>query len=122
MTVEEILKRMDSGMPKLWLIHKTMRLRRDKPDWFDNNSSYSSLPVEGPRKEHLVAYLRGESVAVIAPRWNARLNGNLASTIVRLPDGQWNHLLTGENFDGGTLRAQQLFRRFPVALLVRNEE
>src|ERR1700678_617189 len=34
MTVEEILKRMDSGMPKLWLIHKTMRLRRDKPDWF----------------------------------------------------------------------------------------
>jgi len=122
MTVEEILKRMDSGMPKLWLIHKAMRLRRDKPDWFDSNSSYSSLTVEGPRKEHLVAYLRGESVAVIAPRWNARLNGNFASTIVRLPDGRWNHLLTGENFDGGTLRAQQLFRLFPVGLLVRDEE
>jgi (1->4)-alpha-D-glucan 1-alpha-D-glucosylmutase len=122
MAVEEILKRMDSGMPKLWLIYKILHLRREKPDWFDRDSSYFPLTVAGPRKEHLIAYLRGESVAVIAPRWNAMHGGNLASTTVELQTGGWNHLLTGENFDGGTLRVQNLLRRFPVALLVKSGE
>ncbi|WP_058187054.1 malto-oligosyltrehalose synthase [Terracidiphilus gabretensis] len=122
MPVEEILKRIDSGMPKLWVIYKALHLRRERPDCFNRNSSYSPLTVEGSKKEHLIAYLRGESVAVVVSRWNARLAGNFASTVVQIPGGRWNHLLTGESFDGGSLRAQNLLRRFPVALLVRSEE
>ncbi len=122
MTVEEIVKRIDSGMPKLWVLYKALHLRKERPEWFDRNSSYLPLSVEGSKKEHLIAYLRGESVAVIASRWNARLGGNFASTAVQLPEGRWNHLLTGESFDGGSLRAQNLLRRFPVALLVRSDE
>lgn len=119
MPIEEILARMDSGMPKLWVIYKALHLRREKPIWFDRASPYHPLTVEGARSEHVIAYMRGESVAVIAPRWNAKHNGNLASTTIELPGGNWNHLLTSENFHGGTLRVQQLLQRFPVALLVK---
>ena len=122
MPVEEILKRIDSGLPKLWVIHKALHLRKERPEWFDRNSSYRPLAVEGSKKEHVIAYLRGESVAVIVSRWNARLGGNFASIVVQIPEGSWNNLLTGESFDGGSLRAQNLLRRFPVALLVRGEE
>ncbi len=119
--IEEILKRIDSGMPKLWTIYKALHLRRERPDLFDASSSYSPIRVDGSRKEHLIAYLRGGSVAVIVSRWNVRLGGNFGSTVLELPEGHWNHLLTGESFKGGTLRTQDLMRRFPVALLLRSE-
>jgi (1->4)-alpha-D-glucan 1-alpha-D-glucosylmutase len=66
--------------------------------------------------------LRGENIAVIAPRWQLKHGGNFGATIVQIPEGAWNNLLTGENFSGGSLRAQNLFKRFPVALLTRNGE
>ena len=119
MPAEEILKRMDDGLPKLWVILKALHLRREHPDWFSATSAYLPMAVEGPKQDHLVAYLRGENVAVIAPRWNLKLGGNLGPTTVQIPEGTWNHLLTGESFAGGSLRAQNLFKRFPVALLAR---
>jgi (1->4)-alpha-D-glucan 1-alpha-D-glucosylmutase len=122
MPIEEILKRMDDGLPKLWVIFIALQLRRQHPDWFGANSAHLLLPVEGPKQDHLVAYLRGENVAVIAPRWHLKLGGNLGATTVQIPEGTWNNLLTGETFAGGRLRAQNLFMRFPVALLTRNGE
>ncbi len=122
MPVEEIMKRMDSGMPKLWVLYKALHLRREKPAWFDRTASYRPLAASGSRKDHLISYLRGEAVAVVAPRWNARTAGSFASTAVEFPDGVWNHLLTGEAFKGGAIRAQNLFRRFPVALLAKSGE
>jgi (1->4)-alpha-D-glucan 1-alpha-D-glucosylmutase len=122
MPAEEILKRMDDGLPKLWVIFKSLHLRRGHPSWFGTNAAHLPMRVEGPRKDHLVAYMRGENVAVIAPRWNLRLGGNFASTTVEFPEGTWNHLFTGESFEGGSLRAQNLLKRFPVALLTRNGE
>ena len=120
--VDEIMKRMDSGMPKLWLLYQALHLRREQPQCFDRNAAYSPLAADGPRKDHMIAYLRGEAVAVVAPRWSARLGGNAASTSIDLPSGRWAHLLTGEFFDGGRVRVQNLFRSFPVALLKRNTE
>ncbi len=122
MPAEEILKRMDDGLPKLWVIFVALHLRRQHPDWFGANSAHLPLPVEGPKQDHLVAYMRGENVAVIAPRWHLKLGGNLGPTTVQIPEGTWNNLLTGESFAGGRLRAQNLFARFPVALLTRNGE
>ena len=37
MPAEEILKRMDDGLPKLWVIFKALHLRREHPDWFGAN-------------------------------------------------------------------------------------
>jgi len=120
--VEEILKRMDEGLPKLWVIYRALHLRREHPAWFDRKSAYLPMAVDGPKKDHMIAYLRGESVAVIASRWNLKLAGNFGATTVILPDGEWNHVLTGESFEGGSLRAQKLLKRFPVALLARAGE
>ncbi len=49
MSVEEIMSRMDSGMPKLWVLYKALHLRREKPEWFGTEAAYSPLPVEGPK-------------------------------------------------------------------------
>jgi (1->4)-alpha-D-glucan 1-alpha-D-glucosylmutase len=122
MNVDEILKRMDSGMPKLWVACKALHLRRDKPEWFDQSAAYTPLPTDGYKKSHLVAFLRGESVAVITPRWNVRLGGGFGSTTVELPPGRWSNLLAGDVVTGGNLRAQNLLQRFPVALLTREAE
>ena len=120
MPIGAILDRIDEGMPKLWVVFKALRLRRAHPDWFGQDAAYFPMVGKGPRQDHLVAYLRGENVAVIASRWNVKLDGNFASTTVELPEGTWNHLLTGESFEGGRLRAQNLLQRFPVALLTRS--
>ncbi len=121
MSVEKIMDRMDSGMPKLWVLYKALHLRREKPEWFGKDAVYVSLPVEGSKRVHLIAFFRGESVAILAPRWNVKLGSGFGATTVKLPMGSWTNLLTGETMGGGSTRVQQLFQKFPVALLVRNE-
>lgn len=122
MPTEEILKRMDDGLPKLWTIFKSLQLRREHPAWFGKDAVYLPMSVQGPRQSHVVACQRGENVAAVAPRWNLKLGGNFGSTTVELPDGTWNHLFTDESFQGGSHRVQDLLRRFPVALLMRDGE
>jgi (1->4)-alpha-D-glucan 1-alpha-D-glucosylmutase len=120
MSVDDVMKRMDSGMPKLWIIYKALHLRRAHPEWFGESSTYAPLLVEGAKQEHLIAFCRSGSVAVLAPRWNVRRGGSFSSTTVELPLGHWTDVLSGEETGGGKTRAQNLFRRFPVALLVRD--
>jgi (1->4)-alpha-D-glucan 1-alpha-D-glucosylmutase len=119
-SVEEIMSRMDSGMPKLWVLYKTLHLRCDKPEWFGREAAYSPLPVAGAKQAHLIAFSRGDSISVLAPRWNVKLGGGFGSATVQLPQGTWSNVFTGEKVNGGITRAQQLFRRFPAALLVRD--
>lgn len=119
MDVEEILSRADSGMPKLWVSHRALNIRRERPEWFSAEAAYTPLAVEGPKKEHLVAYMRGDSVAVLAPRWNVKRGTNWAATSVDLPLGRWENLLTGDSTYGGRLKVQALLQRFPVALFAR---
>jgi (1->4)-alpha-D-glucan 1-alpha-D-glucosylmutase len=119
-SVDEMMKRMDSGMPKLWVIHKALHLRREKPEWFDESAEFVPLAADGPRKAHLIAFRRGRSVAVLVPRWNVKLGGGFGSTTVELPAGRWINVLTEEVVTGGRLRVQDLFRRFPVALCVKD--
>jgi len=120
MSAEEIMKNMDSGMPKLWLLYKAMQLRKDHPEWFGEGASYTPLRAEGSKQAHLIAFCRSERVAVLGPRWNLRLGNGFGSTTVELPEGRWTNLLTSDETDGGTIRVQTLLQRFPVALLVRN--
>jgi (1->4)-alpha-D-glucan 1-alpha-D-glucosylmutase len=120
MGVEEIMDQMDSGLPKQWVLYKALHLRREKPEWFGREAAYSPLPVDGSKQAHLIAFSRGDSVAVLASRWNVKLGGGFGSTTVQLPRGTWSNIFTGEKVNGGSTRAQQLFRKFPVALLVRD--
>jgi (1->4)-alpha-D-glucan 1-alpha-D-glucosylmutase len=122
MSPEEVLKRMDDGLPKLWVLLRALHLRRTHPNWFGKDSTYLPLAARGPKRDHLIAYQRGENVVVVAPRWSVKISGNLGTTEIELPTGSWIHLLTGETIQGGSLRAQDLMRRFPMALLMRNGE
>jgi len=119
-TPDQVMKRMDSGMPKLWVIYKALHLRRERPDWFGGQSDYAPLTVEGSKQPHLVAFRWGDSVAVLVPRWNVKLGAGFGSTTVELPGDRWTNLLAGEVVSGGKVRVQNLFRNFPVALLVKD--
>jgi (1->4)-alpha-D-glucan 1-alpha-D-glucosylmutase len=116
------VRRMDTGLPKLWLIHKALMLRRDHPEWFGADARYEPIIADGAKSMHLVAFQRAARVAVFVPRWPMRLAGSWGSTTVELPSGQWSNILTGETFAGARIRVQTLLRRFPVALLVKESQ
>jgi (1->4)-alpha-D-glucan 1-alpha-D-glucosylmutase len=117
----QILGRAEEGMPKMWVIHQALLLRRERPEWFGAEAVYVPLVVEGSRGDYVVAYLRGESVATVSPRWSAKLSGAWRDTRVQLPQGRWLNRLTGAAFEGGFIALRTLLREFPVALLVRED-
>jgi (1->4)-alpha-D-glucan 1-alpha-D-glucosylmutase len=117
MPVEEIARLEETGMPKLWLVHTALALRRDHPKWFGADANYEPLPASGSKAAHAVAFLRGGRVATIVPRWPIKLGDSWAGTTITLPQGKWINMLTGDMIGGGRIRIQALLRRFPVALL-----
>ena len=119
---EAILQRASTGLPKLWVAYQALRLRRDHPEWFRAGAEYRPLTARGSKTAHFIAYLRAESVAVLAPRWPVKLSGSWSNTTIELPSGSWRNLLTGDTVRGGQLRVQSLLQRFPVALLVKETE
>jgi (1->4)-alpha-D-glucan 1-alpha-D-glucosylmutase len=118
-TPEQVMKRIDDGMPKLWLIRKGLTLRKHHPEWFGPQAGIETIEARGGRREHVVAFMRGESVITIVPRLVAKLSGDWRDTEVELPGGEWTNHLTGERLRGGRARLSDLTRRFPVALLAR---
>jgi (1->4)-alpha-D-glucan 1-alpha-D-glucosylmutase len=121
MPVEEIVKRMDSGMPKLWVLYCALRLRRCRPELFGADGGFTPLVMEGRKADHAVGYLRTESLATIVPRWSLKLGGNWVNTTVDLPSQHWRNLLTGESLNGGRVFMSDILRHFPVALLAKEE-
>ncbi|MGH9466815.1 MAG: malto-oligosyltrehalose synthase, partial [Terriglobales bacterium] len=109
---EAIWARQEEGLPKLWLLRQALRLRRERPGAF---SSYTPLGAAGAHCSHVVAFLRGDEVAAVAPRLTMHLR-SLDATIA-LPPGTWRNWLTGEALGGGPQSAATLLQRFPVALL-----
>jgi (1->4)-alpha-D-glucan 1-alpha-D-glucosylmutase len=121
MPIAEIVRGMDSGMPKMWVLHRAFNLRKQRPEWFDPDAGYTPLIIAGRRADHAIAYLRGDAVATIVPRWNLKLGGNWSGTTLALPSGSWRNLLSDEVLSGGTTPLQSIFRQFPVALLQKEE-
>jgi (1->4)-alpha-D-glucan 1-alpha-D-glucosylmutase len=123
--VDEIMARFsdpaDEGLPKLWLVHAALCLRKQHPEWFGAEAAYTPILAGGPGSEHLIAYLRADRVAAIAPRWPLKLAGKWGKTSIDLPQGKWKNRLTGESVHGGQRKVQTLLERFPVALLTKEE-
>jgi (1->4)-alpha-D-glucan 1-alpha-D-glucosylmutase len=119
---EEILARMDEGLPKLWVTHRALHLRRRRVGWFGPEGDYRPLRADGPRAGHAVAFLRGGGpgggAVTVAPRRILGLGGDWGGTRLDLPAGSWRNVLTGEAVEGGRgHRLEALLARFPVALL-----
>jgi (1->4)-alpha-D-glucan 1-alpha-D-glucosylmutase len=123
LSAEEILARMDEGLPKLWLLRQGLHLRRRHPEAVGPRGDYRPLPVRGAQAGHAVAFSRGGAVVAIVPRLVLRMGGGLegdwGETVVELPEGRWCNVLTGEETEGGESRLGTLLARFPVALLER---
>ncbi len=112
---------MDDGLPKLWVMHNALCLRRERPEWFGATSGYTPMIAEGSKSEHLVAFLRADRVVTIVPRWPIKLGASWAGTTLQLPQGFWKNRLTGDEVQGGRLRIEALLERFPVALMTKEE-
>ncbi|MDE3102451.1 MAG: malto-oligosyltrehalose synthase [Chloroflexota bacterium] len=118
MTAPEILARMDDGIPKLHVIRRALALRAERPHVFERGA-HEPLAADGDRAAHLIAYTRGDEVAVVVPRLVVALGGDWRDTAIRLPEGRWCDRLTGTPRSGGSTRVADVLDAFPVALLVR---
>ena len=115
---EEILSRMDEGLPKLWTVHQALLVRREHPASFGPGGSYVPLPVTGAAPERLIGFRRADDVIAVVQRLAAR-GREWGDTSVELPAGQWRNRLTGDVLPGGAAKAADLLARFPVALFIR---
>jgi (1->4)-alpha-D-glucan 1-alpha-D-glucosylmutase len=115
MTAEQVMQRMDEGLPKMWVIHHAMWLRRERARSFGREGSYSGCIAQGPQAQRVIAYVRGGDVLTVVPRWShspTSWNG----TTLELPKGRWTNCLTGQHFEG-LQSIENLFAVFPVSLL-----
>jgi len=113
------MARMEEGLPKLWIIHRALRLRDQHREWFGRDAAYLPLAAHGSKADHVIAYQRGESVITVVPRLWITLKGDWDDTYVTLPEGRWHNQLTNEEFQGGEMQLASLFALFPGALLTR---
>ena len=118
MKVAQVMKRIDEGLPKLWLVHHALQLRNERPELFGAEAAYVPVPAKGPQRERVIAYLRGNALMTIAPRWShdAKIWGE---TTIEIPQGRWANRLTGAEMADGRASVSDLLAEFPVALLAR---
>ncbi|HWA28771.1 MAG TPA: malto-oligosyltrehalose synthase [Lacunisphaera sp.] len=108
----------DLGLPKMWLIRKTLAVRRSHPEWFARGSTYQPVTASGARLGHVLGFIRGGRALTLVPRFTHTLGGDWGDTKVTLPAGDWHHVFSEERFSGD-VSPDALFHAFPVALLVQ---
>ena len=114
----EILERMDDGLPKLHVLQRALHLRREHPEWFGHDADYERVNVTGARARHVVAYCRAGVVMTVVPRHWYTLAGQWDDTMIELSGSGWRNCLTGAPIAAGDVRMADLLAEFPVALLV----
>lgn len=118
MVAEAVWARASTGAPKLFLVQKTLEVRKRHLDAFNPSAGYSPLTATGERSAHVVAFARSDEVVTIVPRLVMAVAGRWADTSVDLPPGPWVNALTGDRHEGAA-PLSELLRTFPVALLER---
>ena len=112
------------GDEKLWLTHRALVLRRERPDLFQGrDAAYHPLPTT---TGHAVAFGRacGEGpveVVTVVTRLAHGLaqRGGWGESRIGLPEGRWRDVLGGAEHEGGMVPLVELLDDSPVALLVR---
>ena len=135
-SVSHLLETPEDGRLKMYVIWKTLCLRKQWPNVFQYGE-YLPLNVEGAKADHVVAFIRKDehaSVLVVVPRLvaNVLADSNLPpigsnvwqDTQVLLPGGtvseKYQNAFTGEAKDiphaGSSIGLSELLAHFPVAL------
>jgi (1->4)-alpha-D-glucan 1-alpha-D-glucosylmutase len=127
---QELLRAIDAGdapgaladldAAKLLVTSRTLRLRREHPDWF-LAGDYHPLAATGPAADHVVAFARaGQAVTVVTrlPR-GLRARDGWGITSLNLPAGpsRWRDILTGRVISSPA-PLDELMASLPVALLI----
>ena len=121
LSAEEAWREWPSGLPKLWLIRRVLKLRERHPEWFGAAARYGALAAHGHARAHVVAFQRGESLIAVAPRLVIRLRNDWRDTTIDMPAGQWRNHLADEPLAPGPALLRVLMGKFPVAVLTREE-
>src|SRR5690606_9802746 len=100
MSPEEILERMDQGLPKLWVTRQALHLRRRRPELFGRDGTYEPLMVRGRHADTVLAFMRGGGAITVAPVRTRRAANGWDDTRLELPRGPWINELTGESWAG----------------------
>jgi (1->4)-alpha-D-glucan 1-alpha-D-glucosylmutase len=116
MTPEDIWHRIDEGLPKLWIIRRTLKLRQCQK-LLEPESSYRPLATQGAKSAHVVAFARRERIVTVVPRLVIQLGADWGDTTLELPQGRWRNAFTSETLNGGEVALAKLLHLFPVALL-----
>ncbi len=128
--VSEVLGSLADGRVKLLTMRKTLEVRNAHRECFADGSY---TPLEVSDTDHAFAYLRGNDVMVVLPRFSYTFTGGKPETPlgecwsdvrVTVPAGaagEWVNSFTGEELtlQAGKLSLDKLFATFPVAILTR---
>jgi (1->4)-alpha-D-glucan 1-alpha-D-glucosylmutase len=122
------------GRVKQLVTYRALRARADDPELFARGD-YEPLTVRGPRRDHVVAFARGDgarqAVAIAVRRCLALGRAVLespaglwAGTTVEVtnPPARWTDRLTGRSFEGGVLDLAAVLGVLPTALLTGSGE
>jgi (1->4)-alpha-D-glucan 1-alpha-D-glucosylmutase len=118
LSAAQVMERSEDGLPKLWVVHKSLLLRKEHPEWFGADAEYVPLAATGAESDRVIAYRRGEHVLTVAPRWSHSAPG-WGETAIDVPQGRWTNRLSGAEVGGGRVLVSELLKDFPVALLTR---
>jgi (1->4)-alpha-D-glucan 1-alpha-D-glucosylmutase len=108
----------ESGLPKLWMTARVLRVRRERGEDFSAAAKYQPLVAQGSHLGRLLAFRRGDNLIAVVPRFTMTLSGEWGDTRLPLPGGTWRNCLTDECVQR-EVSPSALFASFPVALLVR---
>ncbi|WP_243075030.1 malto-oligosyltrehalose synthase [Microbacterium sp. SS28] len=109
-----------SGVAKLLVTSRTLRLRRDRPELF---TRYTPMTVVGEASDHCIAFDRGGALAV-ATRLPVGLaeRGGWGDTTLLRHGGAAVDILTGRRYEGPRVRVGDLLSTYPVALLATEDD
>jgi (1->4)-alpha-D-glucan 1-alpha-D-glucosylmutase len=118
MNCSDIFAEMEKGLPKIFVIKKLLELRKHYPA-FNEPDSYSALEVNGSEAENIVAFRRGNNILVVVPRLSTKSRNKILDARVLFPEGEWENVFTKQIYKSGFRKMKELFKVFPVAVLVR---
>jgi (1->4)-alpha-D-glucan 1-alpha-D-glucosylmutase len=73
------------------------------------------------RLGNLLAFLRGDQLLAVVPRFTLTVDGEWGDTCLSLPSGLWWNAFTGESHSRMVVPTA-LFADFPVAVLLREDQ
>jgi (1->4)-alpha-D-glucan 1-alpha-D-glucosylmutase len=108
------------GLAKMGVINQLLRLRRARPELFDEYAGYTPLPLSGPEAGKLFAFARADALVVVVRRAPLdRGSRDAPDATVELPAGRWRDELGGWRGPGGRTPVSELHDRLPSAVLIR---